>query len=205
MLDKEPKSQEPINIDTGFTGIQWIYGFPTSGKSTLQRTLRFLNEKQRAALEVKTTLDVTDTDEWLATFKMSQNRSMKNEIRRIITQSMMLASKLKSHHCRIVTTNVWQSLKEAGIRPILICIPQIDEVAKRVKERGDDHPEWIVDQAKEWLDHLVHDPWFEENKGVVRYMGADQHLMDLVTVNSHPVPFIFDRQHAVVDRKTPRV
>lgn len=177
----------------------WIYGFPTTGKTTLQRTLRFLTDEQRKELGLDSVIDATDTDEWLGTFEMSQNPDRKDEINDLCANLIALTQDLKSHHPRVIVTNLWKALAEAGIKPALICLPiSVKSVRCRVERRGDDHPEWITEQAAHWLQHIRESEWFAQNQDVVRYVDDGDYLSDCVTINGRPLEYRFEKEKAVV-------
>lgn len=179
----------------------WVYGFPTTGKTSFQRALRFLNREQREHLHLASVVDATDTDDWLGTFKLSQcSPELKKEVKDNCRASMLLTDRLPSDHPRVIVTNLWDRLAECNIKPALICLPtSVDTVRKRVEARGDTHPEWITKQAQEWLDHIKSSQWFKDNQEVVREVDENTFLSDCVSINGVPFSYRFLRDDCVID------
>lgn len=186
-----------INIDTTSGEIHWMYGFPTMGKTTAQRTLRYLTKKQREEYGYEDVIDASDTDEWLGVFKMSQNPDMHVQIYRRLFDDAMLAQHLASDHCRVVFTNVWRIFSETGIKPHAVFVPaSADIIAERVKARGDKNADWIIDNTTKWLDNLTNSDWFKQQDTVVTIDG-DRHISDYLSINGVKLHHMFYRDGAI--------
>lgn len=186
-----------INISSDVVDVQWIYGFPTCGKTTAQRTIRFLTSEQRRFYNFENVIDASDTDEWFGTFKKSQNPK-DDELSAALDAGVKMTNRLLSDHTRVVFTNMWNCLAKADIAPLGIFLPRdVSSVKKRVEARGDLHPEWIYGQAADWMEHIRSSAWFQKYEDRVVYLEADKYILDFLDINNKPIQHRFDRQHAV--------
>lgn len=203
----DPANGKPIDIlDALKSGrIVWVYAFPTMGKTTFQRVLRFLPFDKRKAIGLDTVVDASDTDEWLATFKMGDNTERKEDIYNCVISSMKLADSLKSHHPRLVVTNMWHCLMDAGVEPTAIILPYSASLVRdRVIKRGDDHPERIADNADEWLANVIHSSWTVDRADRVIMLNEGEFVASALTIGGFSLADLtFDRDGAVRSKTSP--
>lgn len=192
-----------INISTTTTDVQWIYGFPTCGKSTAQRTIRFLTARERAVYGFKDVIDATDTDEWFGMFKKSQNRNS-TELETALMTGVGVTNHLKSNHVRVVFTNLWRHLAAWDISPIGIFLPSgAESVRWRAETRGDLDPAWITEQADIWLKDVVNSEWLKKNIDRVVYLDSRSYILDYLDINNQPLRHVFDRGEVIRDLRSP--
>lgn len=188
-----------ININTDSPDVYWIYGFPTLGKTTAQRTLRFMRREQRKDYHFEDAIDATDTDDWFGTFKMSQNPELHDEIYHMINESAKFTQRLRSNYCRVIFTNVWRIFAENNILPAAVFIPDSAKlIVERAVARGGKNFSWVTDNAQRWLDNITSSDWFHRQECVITVEGT-KYISDYISINGVPLHHRCDLDRAMIE------
>lgn len=178
-----------------------IYGFPTAGKTSVQRCFRFLSYDAKIALGIDPSVhfDLTDTDEYFGVFKMSeQDAATRDKIANMMWKSIQLATslKVKESHISVILTNFNHRYDGGGfdnLNFIAGFIPADEEsVRDSLKKRQPQEYDQEIDRYLEWYRKAMESPLakYLDERGLLVRMRANEHMLDYIVYDGIKVPFV---------------